>query len=331
MALQNFPMAETLSNDDNILTIGLAQIAPVWMDRAATLAKVESYVEHAARQGCRLVVFGEALVPGYPFWLALTDGARFNSALQKAIFAEYAAQAVQPEAGHLDQLRAAAARNNIAIYLGCVERAADRGGHSLYCSLVFIDQRGEIGSVHRKLMPTYEERLVWSAGDGHGLRTHKVGAFQVGGLNCWENWMPLPRSALYAQGENLHVAVWPGGIHNTRDITRFIAVESRSYVASVSGLMRREDIGDSSAWRKAVADASPEVLATGGSCIAGPDGEWLVTPSQAREELLKATVDLRRVFEERQNFDPSGHYARPDVTRLEVNRKRQNVLGILPD
>lgn len=219
-------MAETLSNDDNILTIGLAQIAPVWMDRAATLAKVESYVDRAARQQCRLMVFGEALVPGYPFWLEHTGGARFNSALQKLIFAEYTAQAVQPEAGHLEQLRAAAARNGIAIYVGCVERAADRGGHSLYCSLVFIDQRGDIRSVHRKLMPTYEERLVWSAGDGQGLCTHKVGAFQVGALNCWENWMPLARSSLYAQGENLHVAVWPGGTHNTRDITRFIAMES---------------------------------------------------------------------------------------------------------
>lgn len=331
LALKNFPMAEPLSNDDNHLSIGLAQIAPIWLDRSATLRKVECYVEEAARQGCRLVVFGEALVPGYPFWLAFTDGARFNSALQKEIFAEYAAQAVQPQAGHLDQLRAAAARNGIAIYLGCVERAADRGGHSLYCALVFIDQQGEIGSVHRKLIPTYEERLVWSAGDGHGLRTHKVGAFQVGGLNCWENWMPLARSSLYAQGENLHVAVWPGGIHNTRDITRFIAIESRSYVVSISGLMRRADIGDSAAWRRAVAETSPEMLATGGSCIAGPDGQWLVPPSQCEEELLKATIDLRRVFEERQNFDPSGHYARPDVTRLELNRKRQNILGILPD
>lgn len=328
MAFQNL---DGTLDDDNILCIGLAQIAPVWLDRAATLAKVESYVDLAARQGCRLVAFGEALVPGYPFWLELTDGARFNSALQKAMFAEYAAQSVQPESGHLDQLRAAAARNGIAIYLGCVERAADRGGHSLYCSLAFINQRGEIGSVHRKLIPTYEERLVWSAGDGHGLRTHRIGAFQAGALNCWENWMPLPRSALYAQGENLHVAVWPGGIHNTRDITRFIAMESRSYVASVSGLMRREDIGDSSEWRKVVAEASPEVLASGGSCIAGPDGEWLVPPSQGEEKLLIATIDLRRVFEERQNFDLSGHYSRPDVTRLEINRKRQNVLGILPD
>ena len=298
------------------LTIGLAQIAPVWLDRTATLDKVNSYVEQAARQGCGLVAFGEALVPGYPFWLELTDGARFDSALQKTIFAEYAAQAVQPESGHLDQVRATAARNRIAVYLGCVERAVDRGGHSLYCSLMFIDPEGEIGSIHRKLMPTYEERLVWSAGDGHGLRTHPLGPFRAGGLNCWENWMPLARAALYAQGEDLHVAVWPGGIHNTRDITRFIALESRSYVASVSGLMRREDIGGSSAWREMVAAASPDLLANGGSCIAAPDGEWLIAPCGPEERLLVATTDHRRVLEERQNFDPSGHYSRPDVTQL---------------
>src|SRR5277367_3702783 len=303
------------------LTVGLAQIAPVWLDRSATLDKVTSYVEQAARQGCELVAFGEALVPGYPFWLELTDGARFNSNLQKTIFAEYAAQAIEPGSGQLDQIRAAAARNRIAVYLGCVERAADRGGHSLYCSLLFIDSNGEIGSIHRKLMPTYEERLVWAVGDGNGLRVHRVGPFQTGGLNCWENWMPLARAALYAQGEDLHVAAWPGGIHNTRDITRFIALESRSYVASVSGLMRREDVGGSSAWREIVAAASPEVLANGGSCMASPDGEWLVAPSGPEEELFVTTIDHRRVREERQNFDPSGHYSRPDVTTLQVNRK----------
>lgn len=316
------------SGNANLLTVGLAQIAPVWLDRARTLEKVKFYVEQAARQSCDLVVFGEALVPGYPFWLELTGGAKFNSPLQKAIFAEYALQAVQPEAGHLDDVRAIAARHRIAIYLGCVERAVDRGGHSLYCSLFFIDREGGIGSVHRKLMPTYEERLVWSAGDGHGLRTHPLGAFHAGGLSCWENWMPLARAALYAQGEDLHVAVWPGGIHNTRDITRFIALESRSYVVSVSGLMRREDIGAHSEWREAVAAASPEVLATGGSCVAGPDGEWLAPPAEPVEKLFVATLDYRRVLEERQNFDTSGHYARPDVTRLHVNRVRQNLVNL---
>jgi nitrilase len=313
----------------NLLTVGLAQIAPIWLDRERTLEKVKCYIWQAAERGCHLVVFGEALVPGYPFWLEFTDGARFNSPLQKTIFAEYAAQAVQPQAGHLDGLCETAAKRHIAIYLGCVERAADRGAHSLYCSLVFIDSGGEIRSVHRKLMPTYEERLVWSAGDGHGLRTHPLRAFCVGGLSCWENWMPLARAALYAQGEDLHVAVWPGSVRNTRDITRFIASESRSYVVSVSGLLRREDIAAGSAWREEMTAASPEVLANGGSCVAGPDGEWLVCPAEPVEQLVVATLDYRRVLEERQNFDPSGHYARADVTCLRVNRKRQSVVELL--
>ncbi len=310
---------------DEHLKLALAQIAPVWLDREGTLAKVCGYVERAAEQGCQLIAFGEALVPGYPFWIELTDGARFNSPLQKEIFAEYARQAVDIDAGHLAGVRAAAARHRIAIYLGTIERPADRGGHSLYCSLVYIGADGVIGSVHRKLMPTYEERLAWSPGDGNGLRTHTLGKFHVGALNCWENWMPLARTALYAQGEDLHIAVWPGSARNTRDITRFIALESRSYSASVSGLMRREDIGTGAAWRDTVAEAAPEILADGGSCIAGPDGEWVTAPTGAEETLLVATIDYRRVLEERQNFDPAGHYARPDVTRLEVNRERQRV------
>ena len=312
-------------DQSNLLSVGLAQIAPHWLNRARTVEKVATWVERAADAGCGLVAFGEALVPGYPFWVELTDGARFNSPRQKEIFAEYAEQAVQPEAGHLDAVCAAAARRKIAVYVGCIERAVSRGGHSLYCSLVFIDANGKIASVHRKMMPTYEERLVWSTGDGHGLRTHAVGAFHAGGLNCWENWMPLSRTALYAQGEDLHIAVWPGSTRNTRNITRFIAQESRSYVASVSGLMRREDIGGGGEWRRAMAEAAPEVMADGGSCLAGPDGEWVIAPAGNEETLLTATIDFRRVLEERHNFDAPGHYARPDVTRLKVDRRRQEI------
>ena len=226
---------------DDHLTVGIAQIAPVWLDREKTLEKIIHYTTLAGEDGCQLVAFGEALLPGYPFWIELTDGARFNSPVQKEIHAHYVDQAVLIEAGHLDRLCRAAAENRVAVYIGCIERAADRGGHSLYCSLVYIDAGGNIRSIHRKLMPTYEERLTWSPGDGHGLRVHPLPPFTVGGLNCWENWMPLARAALYAQGEDLHVAVWPGGVHNTADITRFIARESRSYVLSAAGLMRKDD------------------------------------------------------------------------------------------
>lgn len=307
------------------LTLGLAQIAPVWLDREATLAKIIARLEEAAVKDCHLVIFGEALLPGYPFWVDLTDGARFNSPVQKTIHAHYLDQAVQIEAGHLDTVRSLAAANRIAVYLGIIERPPDRGGYSVYASLVYINPQGEIGSVHRKLMPTYEERLTWSTGDGHGLRVHKLGAFTVGGLNCWENWMPLPRAALYAQGEDLHVAVWPGNLRNTEDITRFIAKESRSYVVSVSGLMRKSDFPENTPHLDLILEESGDILANGGSCLSGPDGEWVVEPVVGEEGLSVATIDQARVREERQNFDPSGHYSRPDVTKLVVNRQRQSI------
>ena len=312
-------------NEDS-LTIGLAQIAPVWLNRDKTLEKIFKSVQSAADADCQLVAFGEALLPGYPFWIERTDGARFNSPVQKEIHAHYLDQAVQVEAGHLDVICEAAKERQIAIVLGIIERPADRGGHSVYASLVYIDAEGVIQSVHRKLMPTYEERLTWSPGDGHGLRVHKLGAFTIGGLNCWENWMPLPRAALYGQGEDLHIAIWPGGMHNTQDITRFIALESRSYVVSVSGLMRKSDFPADTPQLSAILENSGEMLANGGSCIAGPDGKWIVEPFAGDEKLIVAKLDHKRVREERQNFDPAGHYSRPDITQLTVNRERQSTV-----
>jgi len=315
-------------NSKDGLTVALAQISPMWLDREKTLEKIMDYVSMAGEESCRLVAFGEALLPGYPFWIELTDGARFDSPLQKDLYAHYLDQAVQIEAGDLQPLVNLAAELDIAVVVGVIERAADRGGHSLYCSLVYIDASAGVSPVHRKLMPTHEERLVWAPGDGHGLRVHSLGAFTVGGLNCWENWMPLARSALYAQGEDLHVALWPGNLRNTQEITRFVALESRSYVMSVCGLMRKDDMPDSTPHLDAIQADCPEWLANGGSCIAAPDGRWLVEPLTESEQLVVATLDHQLVRAERQNFDPAGHYGRPDVTRLKVNRKRRSTLKL---
>jgi nitrilase len=310
--------------DSGNLRVSLAQISPRWLDRKTTLEKVSDYVQQAAGQGSQLVAFGEGLVPGYPFWPELTNGAQFESDVQKDLFAHYSSQAVDIDAGDLNSLCKIAKDHSIAVYLGCIERAPDRGGQSLYASLVYIGPDGGIGSVHRKLCPTYEERLVWSAGDGHGLRVHDLHGFRVGGLNCWENWMPLPRAALYAQGENVHVAVWPGSIRNTQDITRFIARESRSYVLSVSGLMHADWIPGDFPHADSVAEAAQGWMSDGGSCIAAPDGGWLLEPQVETEGLFSAELDLDMIRRERQNFDPVGHYSRPDVTRLKVDRRRQS-------
>lgn len=307
----------------DLLKIALAQIAPVWFDREKTLAKVCERISEAADDGCDLVAFGETLVPGYPFWLEYSNITAFNSPFHKQFHAEYVNQAVCIERGDLKDVCDIARERRIAVYLGILERPQDRGGKSVYASLVYVDRDGEIGSIHRKLMPTYDERMTWAIGDGNGLRVHNIHEFTVGGLNCWENWMPLARTALYSQGEDLHIAVWPGSIRNTNDITRFIAKESRSFVASVSGLMRKEDLPQQLPNIDAIIANSPDLMADGGSCLAGPDGEWVIEPFCNEEQLLVATIDHALVRQERQNFDPSGHYSRPDVLKLSVNRERQ--------
>ncbi|WP_116769417.1 carbon-nitrogen hydrolase family protein [Maribacter litoralis] len=312
----------------NNLKIGMAQISPVWLNKEATITKIKEYIVKASDEDCELVVFGEALLPGYPFWVSMTDGAQFNSSVQKEIHAHYIKNSIQIEAGELDDICALAKQHKIAIYLGLMERAQNRGGHSLYCSLAYINSEGQIKSVHRKLQPTYEERLTWSPGDGNGLQVHDLKNFSVGGLNCWENWMPLARTTLYGLGENLHVAVWPGSDYNTADITRFIARESRSFVVSVSSLMSKTDFPEDTPHLNAILENCPDTLANGGSCIAGPDGEWILPPVIDKEGLITATIDFTRVLEERQNFDPVGHYSRPDVTKLTVNRERQSILDI---
>ena len=311
---------------DNTLKIGMAQIAPVWLDKQVTIKKVEQSLIEASREGCELIVFGEALIPGYPFWLALTGGAEWDKKVNKELHAHYVRNSIQIEAGELNTICKLSKENSTAIYLGIIERAQNRGGHSIYASLVYINQEGEIKSVHRKLQPTYDERLTWSPGDGNGLQVHPLKKFTVGGLNCWENWMPLPRTALYGLGEDLHIAVWPGSDHNTKDITRFIARESRSFVVSVSSLMNKTDFPKSTPHLDEILENAPDVLANGGSCIAGPDGEWIVKPVLYKEGLIIETIEFNRVLEERQNFDPVGHYSRPDVTKLTVNRERQSTV-----
>lgn len=306
------------------LKVAMAQISPVWLDKDATILKVEAEIQKAAKENCELIVFGEGLIPGYPFWLALTGGAEWNTKVNKELHAHYVRHSVSIENGDLNSICELAKTHNIAVYLGIIERPQDRGGHSIYASLVYINQEGVVKSVHRKLQPTYDERLTWAPGDGNGLQVHKLKDFTVGGLNCWENWMPLPRAALYGLGENLHIAVWPGSDHNTKDITRFIARESRSYVISVSSLMSKSDFPNNTPHLDKILKNAPDTLANGGSCIAGPDGEWIIEPQLHTEGLIIETIDFNRVLEERQNFDPVGHYSRPDVTKLTVNRSRQS-------
>lgn len=316
------------------MKVAIGQIAPVIFDRQRTISKVVDAVKSAAKQGCQFIAFGETLIPAYPFWLGRTDAARFEAEDQKQLHALYLDQAVSiPQPGfhqvpnNLQPICDTAKKHQIAVMVGVAERAVDRGSHSIYCSRVYVEGHGKLAgqilSVHRKLMPTYEERLSWGIGDGAGLVTHPVDRFTVGGLNCWENWLPLARAALYALGEDLHVMLWPGCKRLTNDITRFAAKEGRSFVVSASSIIRADDVPINTPFRELML-AGESTLYDGGSCVAGPDGTWIVEPVVDREEIIIANLDFDWMLRERQNMDSSGHYGRPDVLQLTVNRQRQS-------
>ena len=298
------------------MKVATAQISPVFLNREATTAKVVESIREAGAQNAKLVCFGESFIPAYPLWLCRTDGARFDADDQKELHALYLREAVVIDE-HMTPIQQAAKENGISVIVG----VAERSGHTIYCSRIFVSSDGEVLSVHRKLVPTHEERLAWGHGDGKGLVTHPVREFTVGALNCWENWMPLARTALYAQGEDLHVMLWPGCQRLTHDITKFIAKESRSFVISACGVIRPSDIPDGVPYRDEMI-GDEDTFYDGGSAIAGPDGEWIVEPVVGREDLIFADLDYDEVLKERQSFDPAGHYSRPQVLKLTVDRNR---------
>jgi nitrilase len=305
-----------------MMRVAAAQARPHWLDSAATTKKVVAWLEIAATQRVELIAFPETFLSGYPSWLEHTNGASFDDPAQKRAYAAYLAAAVELTGPEIATITEAARDLRVFVYLGTTERM--RG--TIFATLVAIDPTAGVVSAHRKLMPTFEERLVWGIGDGHGLRVHQVGPTKVGGLNCWENWMPQARNALYALGEELHVSVWPGNPRNTVDITRFIAREGRVFSLAANGLLGLKDVPTDFPLREALEEAGVTDYCRGGSAIAGPDGNWIVEPVPDEERLVVADLDIALVAQERHNFDPTGHYSRPDVFTVTVDRSRREAV-----
>jgi nitrilase len=313
------------------ITVAGAQLRGPWLDVETRMARVAEAAQLAAAEGCDLLAFPETYLAGYPFWLARTQSARFDDPAQKACYAYYLQSAIELGGPQHRQLEQLSADLGLTLVVGVTERGRGSGRGSAFCALLTIDPKQGLVGHHRKLVPTYDERLVWANGDGAGLRTHRVGPSRVGGLNCWENWMPQARHALYAQGEELHIGVWPGSAGLTGDITRFVALEGRVFSLAVSGLLHGDDVPDDFPLAEELRANCAGAVFNGGSALAGPDGTWLVAPVADREGLIVADLPLAQVWRERLTFDPTGHYARPDVFHATVRRERAQAVRFIDD
>lgn len=296
------------------------QAAPVWLNREASLEKACDLIKKASEDGAELITFPESWLPGYPWWIWLG-----TPAWGMSFFSELWNNAVEIPSPTTETLCAEAKKTNAYVVMGMTERS----GSSLYCTQLFIDPRGQIIGRHRKLKPTHVERTVWGEGDGSDLQVFDTRIGRIGGLNCWEHLQPLTRYAMYSFGEQVHVASWPsfslykkyafslGPVANSC-ASRFYALEGQCFVLMSTAVISREMIT-----RLADTEERADLIECGGGWteIFGPDGSTVAGPLTGEEEgIVAADIDLGMIVYAKNAADPSGHYSRPDVTSLLLDR-----------
>jgi nitrilase len=296
------------------------QAESAWLDLAAGVNKVISLIGEAAAGGAQLVAFGETFIPGYPWWIWLD-----SPAAGMAFVPQYAANSMTRDGTEMDRIRQVAAQHRVHVVFGFSERA----GGSLYMAQAFISDTGELLAVRRKLKPTHVERSVFGEGDGSDLQVQKTALGMLGGLNCWEHLQPLTKYAMYSQGEEIHVAAWPSfsiyrgaaqalGPEVNTAASLMYAVEGQTFVVAPCGV-----IGAAAVALFCDNDVKRQLLQPGGGFarIYGPEGSQLAQPLPETEEgILYADLDADLIAIAKSAADPVGHYSRPDVLRLLVNR-----------
>jgi predicted amidohydrolase len=286
------------------LKLAAIQAEPVYFDRVASTEKACRLIREAGEKGAILAAFGESWLPGYPFfvWGASTQ----------SMAAEYLANAVEIPSPTTERLCEAAQHAGLDVVIGVAERDSQTKG-TVYCTLLFISKDGEILGTHRKLKPTHKERTAWGEGDGSSLAVYERTYGKISGLNCWEHNMVLPSYALIAEGTQIHIAAWPG-MSTSRHLflSRAFASQAGAYVIDVGGLLTADRVPDP---YKDLAGDYP-----GESHIIDPRGEILVGPAEG-ETILLADGSTERIFAAKSYCDTAGHYSRPDVFQLQVNRK----------
>jgi nitrilase len=300
-----------------VIKAAIAQLAPVVLDKTGTINKAVSIIREAAALGVKLLVFPETFIPGYPAWIwRLRPGSDYG--LNEQIHARYLANSVDLEGDDLDPLMAVAAETGVMVVMGLSERDGRFSRGTLYNTIVVIGADGKLVNRHRKLMPTNPERMVWGMGDASGLKVVETDFGRLGGLICWENFMPLARFGLYAQGVEIYVAPtydqgdgWVGSMQH-------IAREGRCWVISAGTLLRSADIPADFPGRADLYPDEDEWVNPGGSVVVAPGGEIVAGPMYREQGLLMCELDASRSAQAKRSLDVAGHYSRPDLFELEI-------------
>jgi predicted amidohydrolase len=299
----------------SIIRVAAIQAAPVYFDLEASLEKAISLIEDAASQGAEFIVFPETWLPGYPAWLdCCRDVALWDHPPVKRVFADLMKNAVAIPSPTTERLGKAAKKHNIVLNISAHERVVEGPGHgTLYNTMLMFDTDGSLIHKHRKIMPTYSERLIWGQGDGTDLNAINTALGRFGGLICWEHWMPLARQALHDSQESIHVAAWPQVKEMNLVASRHYAFEGRCYVIATGAIMQASMLPPEFEAIEPFASNSDAFVLNGGSCIIGPDGSILQGPIFDVETILIEDLDLSVISEENLTLDVTGHYSRPDI------------------
>ena len=309
--------------------VAVAQVKPVFMNRDATIRKGLDVIEEAARNGARLIAFPETWVPCYPLWLQGAAG--WDDPLVKSTFRALTENSVSRSGPEVIALREAAAALEIAIVMGVNERDESFTRGTLYNSLLHIDAKGNLLGVRRKLMPTHGERMIWGMGDGTDLQVYDTNMGRLGSSICGEHWMPLNRFAMHSLGEQLHVGAFPDLPAFQQLAARSYAFEGRVFMLAAGMPLQLSDIPAEFGMRDFLASLGRDELLIGGSAIIGPDGEYVVPPVFGREEILYADLDIGRVSEEMLQFDTAGHYNRPDIFNVRIDKSSHAPISWVKD
>ncbi|MCA9731808.1 MAG: carbon-nitrogen hydrolase family protein [Deferribacteres bacterium] len=300
---------------EQLTKIAAAQLSPVFLNKEKTVQKACEAIAEAGGKGCKLIVFPEAFIAGYPDWVWLVPNSK--GAVLNELYIELVENAVSIPGNTTDRLCKAAKSAKINVVIGLHERNSETSNTSLYNSLLFISDQGTILGKHRKLIPTGGERLIWAQGDGSTLKSYTTSAGKVAGLICWENFMPLARNAIYEAGTQILASPTWDKSPNWLQSMQHIAREGGCFVISTCMALRKNDIPDAYEFKK-LYPKDREWINAGNSAIIAPNGKFLAGPLDAEEGILYADIDLKQIIASKRMFDVVGHYARPDVFQFGI-------------